>query len=133
MMTDHMNLVSYDPEKLTKLQHDACCTGLGFVLSQFHEEEPCWCKEKELSKKEKQKSGAYNLKCFCRWRILWCGSRALKPSYRSLPATWLECVGHHWASRCFGSSNFVTKTVEQFIKKHNIEFPFIRTFCVARK
>ena len=113
MMTDHMNLVSYDPEKLTKLQHDACCTGLGFVLSQFHEEEPCWCKEKELSKKEKQKSGAYNLKCFCRWRILWCGSRALKPSYRSLPATWLECVGHHWAIK--ECSFYLKLTKKKFI------------------
>ena len=113
MMTDHMNLVSYDPEKLTKLQHDACCTGLGFVLSQFHEEEPCWCKEKEISKKEKQKSGAYNLKCFCRWRILWCGSRALKPSYRSLPATWLECVGHHWAIK--ECSFYLKLTKKKFI------------------
>ena len=113
MMTDHMNLVAYDPEKLTKLQHDACCTGLGFVLSQFHEEEICWCKDKAVSKKDRQKSGAYNLKCFCRWRILWCGSRALKPSYRSLPATWLECIGHHWAIK--ECSFYLKMTKKKFI------------------
>ena len=113
MMTNHMNLVAYDPEKLTKLQHDACCTGLGFVLSQFHEEEICWCKDKVISKKDRQKSGAYNLKCFCRWRILWCGSRALKPSYRSLPATWLECLGHHWAIK--ECSFYLKLTKKKFI------------------
>ena len=113
MMTDHMNLVAYDPEKLTKLQHDACSTGLGFVLSQFHEEEICWCKDKLVSKKDRQKTGAYNLKCFCRWRILWCGSRALKPSYRSLPATWLECIGHHWAIK--ECSFYLKLTKKKFI------------------
>ena len=44
---------------------------------------------------------------------MWCGSRALKPSYRSLPATWLECLGHHYAIK--ECSFYLKLTKKKFI------------------
>ena len=32
-----------------------------------------------------------------KWKILWCNSRALKPSYWGLPPLYLEAIGHHYA------------------------------------
>ena len=37
----------------------------------------------------------------------------MKPSYRSLPATWLECVGHHWAIK--ECSFYLKLTKKKFI------------------
>ena len=83
-MSAKMNLVAYSPERFTRIYHDSCDTGLGYILCQKHDEEECWCK---LDDK----------KCFCRFRVLWCNSRALKPSFKGLPALYLEAIGHHWA------------------------------------
>ena len=70
-MTARMNLVSYSPERFTRLYHDSCDTGLAYMLTQRHDEEECWC-------------GLEGKKCFCRYRILWCNSRALKPSFKKI-------------------------------------------------
>ena len=83
-MTAKMNLVSYSPDRFTRIYHDSCDSGLAYMLTQRHDEEPCWC-------------GLEDKKCFCRFRILWCNSRALKPSFKGLPALYLEAIGHHWA------------------------------------
>ena len=83
-MSARMNLVSYSPERFTRIYHDSCETGLAYMLVQKHEEEICWCKLHEK-------------KCFCRFRVLWCNSRALKPSFKGLPALYLEAIGHHWS------------------------------------
>ena len=83
-MSAKMNLVAYSPERFTRIYHDSCDTGLAYMLCQKHDEEECWCK---LDDK----------KCFCRFRVLWCNSRALKPSFKGLPALYLEAIGHHWA------------------------------------
>ena len=34
--------------------------------------------------------------CICQWIIVWCNSRALKPSFKGLPPLYLESLGHHW-------------------------------------
>ena len=83
-MSAKMNLVSYSPERFTRIYHDSCDTGLAYMLCQKHDEEECWCKLDDS-------------KCFCRFRVLWCNSRALKPSFKGLPALYLEAVGHHWS------------------------------------
>ena len=83
-MSAKMNLVSYSPERFTRIYHDSCDTGLAYMLCQRHDEEECWCKLDDS-------------KCFCRFRVLWCNSRALKPSFKGLPALYLEAIGHHWS------------------------------------
>ena len=83
-MSAKMNLVSYSPERFTRIYHDSCDTGLAYMLCQKHDEEECWCKLDDS-------------KCFCRFRVLWCNSRALKPSFKGLPALYLEAIGHHWS------------------------------------
>jgi hypothetical protein len=82
-MAKQMNLVSYDPQKKTQVFHDACETGLAYMIMQKDESGKCWCNGGE--------------KCFCLWKILWCHSRALKPSYKGLPPLYLEVIGHHFA------------------------------------
>ena len=42
-MSTRMNLVAYSPERFTRLYHDACDTGLAYMLVQRHDEEECWC------------------------------------------------------------------------------------------
>ena len=41
-----MSLVTYDPELKTRIYHNACETGLAYVVMQKHENAECWCKEK---------------------------------------------------------------------------------------
>ena len=77
-----MSLITYDPELKTRIYHNACETGLAYVVMQKHLDEECWCKVEEN-------------KCICKWRIIWCSSRALKPSYRELPPLYLKALGHH--------------------------------------
>ena len=77
-------LVSYNPERKTRLYHDSSQTGIGYCLTQRHDEEPCTC-QLPLER------------CWCRYRVVWCNSRALKPSYRGLPSLYLEAIGHHWS------------------------------------
>ena len=36
-------------------------------------------------------------KRICKWKIVWCSSRALKPAHKGLPPLYLEALGHHWA------------------------------------
>ena len=110
MMTDHMNLVAYDPNLLTKISHDGSGAGMGFCLQQFHPNAECWCKDREKKGGQQPK---HDHKCFCRWRILWCGSKALRPSYRSLPAVYIEAITHHYAlTTC---SFYLKLTTEKFI------------------
>ena len=109
MMTDNMNLVAYNPNLLTKISHDGSGAGMGFCLQQFHTDAECWCKDRG----KKQSDGTSSHKCFCRWRILWCGSKALKPAYRSLPAVYIEAITHHYAlTTC---SFYLKMTTEKFI------------------
>ena len=42
-MSTRMNLVAYSPERFTRLYHNACDTGLAYMLVQRHDEEECWC------------------------------------------------------------------------------------------
>ena len=42
-----MSLVSYDSQLKTRIYHDACETGLAYVVMQKHENVECWCKAKE--------------------------------------------------------------------------------------
>ena len=79
-----MALVTYDPHLMTRIYHDASETGLVYVVIQKHVDDDCWCKKEEN-------------KCVCKWKIIWCSSRALKPSYKGLPPLYLEALGHHWA------------------------------------
>ena len=83
-ITNRMQLVAYDPTKWTRLIHDACETGLAYIVQQEHDQEVCG-------------RPTPSVKCGCCWKALWCNSRALKPSYRGLPPLYLEAIGHHWA------------------------------------
>ena len=65
-MSKQIILLAYDPEKKTRVLHDACETGLAYMIQQKNESVTCWCNGGK--------------KCFCLWRILWCNSRALKLS-----------------------------------------------------
>ena len=104
-----MNLVSYSPERFTRLYHDSCDTGLAYMLTQRHDEEECWC----------QLEGN---KCFCRYRILWCNSKALKPSFKGLPALYLEAIGHHWA---ITDAQFYLKGTRQPFEAITDHFPLV--------
>ena len=83
-ITNRIQLVAYDPNKRTRIIHDACETGLTYMIQQEHDKEVCVCPTPLIN-------------CGCRWKALWCNSRALKPSYRGLPPLYLEAIGHHYA------------------------------------
>ena len=83
-LSSKMVLVCYDPSLKTRIYTDACVNGISYVLFQKHDKEKCWCGKDEKT-------------CVCRWRIVWCNSRALKPSFVGLPPLYLEAIGHHWA------------------------------------
>ena len=108
-MSTRMNLVAYSPDRFTRLYHDACDTGLAYMLVQRHDEEECWC----------QLEGP---KCFCKYRILWCNSRALKPSFKGLPALYLEAMGHHWA---ITDAQFYLKGTRQPFECVTDHFPLV--------
>ena len=39
-----MKLVAYDPEMKTRVYHDACESGLAYLIMQKYEKADCWCK-----------------------------------------------------------------------------------------